>query len=129
MGEMDEFDEMAKKAIAEARKRIEKAKAEGKGKTTTTTEEFKENGEVRGVIMRTTTTIEESDSLYKSPQVNELEKEIERLEEQVDALETDKKKLKFLVAFWKTAAECEKPRGSCRTCKTTNCFFKKKVSA
>jgi chromosome segregation ATPase len=132
MGEkMDKAVEEVRKAVEEE---MEAARAEGKVvkviKTTTTT----------------TITDEETD-LDKSPQVIELEKEIThlkrqvadqignievllrqrtRLGEQVEELQTDKKKLRLLVAFWKTAAECEKPRGSCRACKTTNCLFKKK---
>jgi chromosome segregation ATPase len=134
------------KAVEEVRKAVEEemkaARAEGK---------------VVKVIETTTTTITDEqseqfeslkDRLDSSPRVNELEDEIrhlkrqvvdqignieallgqrKKLEEQADELKTDKKKLKFLVKFWETAAKCEKPRGSCRACKTENCFFKKKA--
>lgn len=33
-----------------------------------------------------------------------------------------------MVNYWKNAAICEKPRGSCRTCPTTNCYFKGRVA-
>lgn len=140
------------KAVEEVRKAVEEemkaARAEGKAHTTMTTEEVKENGKVVKVLETTITTTVEEQELDSSPQVVELEKEIARLKRQVadqignieallrqrtllaelvDALKTDKKKLKFLVKFWETAAKCEKPRGSCRACKSTNCFFKKKT--
>jgi len=31
------------------------------------------------------------------------------------------------IEYWKNAALCEKPRGSCRACKTKNCYFKDKT--
>jgi hypothetical protein len=29
-----------------------------------------------------------------------------------------------VITYWKNAAICEKPRGSCRLCPTTNCYGK-----
>jgi DNA repair exonuclease SbcCD ATPase subunit len=141
------------KAVEEVRKAVEEemkaARAAGKGVTTSSEEKVMEGDKVVKVITRLTTTItDEQEDLDSSPQVNDMFKTIRRLEGQVEdqaanirvlfkrknelegqveELQTDKKKLKLLVKFWQTAAECEKPRGSCRACKTINCFFKKKA--
>jgi phenylalanyl-tRNA synthetase alpha subunit len=126
MGEkMDKAVEEVRKAVEEE---MEAARAEGKVvkviKTTTTT----------------TITDEETD-LDKSPQVIELEKEITHLKRQVadqignietllkqrDKSEKNNKFLRSQVFRYANAANCKKPRGSCRTCTSTPCYFKDKM--
>ena len=41
-----------------------------------------------------------------------------------DRLKDDNRRLKKKVVYWRNIAICEKPRGSCRLCKTANCHGK-----
>lgn len=132
------------KAVEEVRKAVEEemkaARAAGKGVTTSSEEKVMEGDKVVKVITRLTTTITDEE-LDSSPQVNELEDEIRHLKKQVvdqigniEAMlkERDKneKNIKFLrsqVFRYANAANCQKPRGSCRTCTNLPCYFKDKV--
>jgi len=139
MGEkMDKAVEEVRKAVEEE---MEAARAEGRLKTKMTKEEVKEDGKVVKVIETTTMTTTEED-LDSSPQVIELEKEITRLKrqvvDQIGNIETllkqrDKQEkvntwLKGQVKLFSNAAKCQKPRGSCRTCTSTPCYFKDKMT-